>query len=77
MGELGHQTPDAKLYLSIADNYVKTGVISSNYNLKSGFKVSMKTNISSFTNAFLYNLKQATATGQATPQTFCLWGYRT
>ena len=25
MGELGHQTPDAKLYLSIADNYVKTG----------------------------------------------------
>ena len=25
MGELGHQTPDAKLYLSIADNYVNTG----------------------------------------------------
>ena len=54
------------------NNYVKTGVINSNYNLKSGFKVSMKTNISSFTNAFLYNLKQAIATGQATPQTFTI-----
>ena len=25
MGEIGHQTPDARLYLSIADNFVKTG----------------------------------------------------
>ena len=25
MGEIGHQTPDATVYLSIADNFVKSG----------------------------------------------------
>jgi len=64
--------PGIGITLDGNNNYVKTGVINSNYNLKNGFKVSMKTNISSFTDAFLYNLKQAVATGQATPQTFTI-----
>lgn len=66
------KNPGIGVTLDGNNNYIKTGVISSNYNLKSGFKVSMKTNISSFTNAFLYNLKQAIATGQATPQSFTI-----
>jgi len=64
--------PGIGITLDGNNNYVKTGVINSNYNLKGGFKVSMKTNISSFTDAFLYNLKQAIATGQATPQSFTI-----
>lgn len=70
--------PGVGITLDGNNNYVKTGVINSNYNLKNGFKVSMKTNISNFTDAFLYNLKQAVATGQTTPQTFTIstnWAY--
>ena len=54
------------------NNYIKTGVIRSDFNLKNGFKVLADVNINNVDNAYLYDLKQATATGQATPQTFTI-----
>ena len=54
------------------NNYIKTGVIRSDFNLKNGFKVLADVNINNIDNAYLYDLKQATATGQATPQTFTI-----
>lgn len=54
------------------NNYVKTGVIRSSFNLKNGFKILADVNINDMDNAYIYDLKQATATGQATPQTFTI-----
>ena len=55
------------------NNYIKTSVINSNFNLKDGFKVLTDANITDFSEeAFLYNLKQAIATGQATNQSFTI-----
>ena len=54
------------------NNYIKTSVINSNFNLKNGFKVIADTNITSFSDAFLYNLKQAIATGQTISQNFTI-----
>lgn len=54
------------------NNYIKTGVIRTDFNLKNGFKVLADVNINNVDNAYLYDLKQATATGQATPQTFTI-----
>lgn len=54
------------------NNYVKISVINSNFNLKNGFKVLANVNISDLANAFLYDLKQSVATGQATAQSFTI-----
>ena len=64
--------PGIGINLDGDNNYIKTGVISSNFNLKNGFKVLADVNIDDVDDAYLYNLKQATATGQATPQTFTI-----
>ena len=64
--------PGVGITLDGDNNYVKTGVISSNFNLKDGFNVLADVNIESFEDAFLYNLKQATATGQAVNQNFTI-----
>lgn len=54
------------------NNYIKTSVINSNFNLKNGFKVLADVNIRDLNEAFLYDLKQSIATGQATAQTFTI-----
>lgn len=64
--------PGAGITLNGSNNYVKTSVINSNFDLKSGFEVAAHTNITNFNSAFLYNLKQATATGQASSQSFTI-----
>ena len=64
--------PGIGITLDGNNNYIKAGVINSNFNLKDGFKVLAKTDIDSISNAYLYDLKQATATGQAAPQTFTI-----
>ena len=64
--------PGVGVKLNGNNNYVKTSVINSNFDLKNGFKVLADTNITNFNNAFLYDLKQAIATGQATNQSFTI-----
>lgn len=64
--------PGIGVNLNGNNNYIKTSVISSNFNLKNGFKVLTDVDITDFNDAFLYNLKQSIATGQATPQTFTI-----
>ena len=54
------------------NNYIKTSVINSNFNLKNGFKVLADVNIRDLNEAFLYDLKQSIATGQTTAQTFTI-----
>ncbi len=55
------------------NNYIKTSVINSSFNFKNGLKILADTNITNFNSeAFLYNLKQAIATGQATNQSFTI-----
>ena len=55
------------------NNYIKTSVISSNINLKGGFNVIADTNITDIgDDSFLYDLKQAIATGQAQNQSFTI-----
>lgn len=66
------KNPGIGVKLNGNNNYVKTSVINSNFNLKGGFNVLADVNITNFNNAFLYNLKQAIATGQATNQSFTI-----
>lgn len=64
--------PGVGVKLNGNNNYVRTSIINSNFNLKGGFKVLLNTNITNFNNAYLYDLKQATATGQAANQSFTI-----
>lgn len=64
--------PGVGVKLNGNNNYVKTSVINSNFDFKSGFKVLANANITNFNNAFLYDLKQAIATGQAANQSFTI-----
>lgn len=66
------KNPGIGVKLNGNNNYVKTSVINSNFNLKGGFNVLADVNITNFNDAFLYNLKQAIATGQATNQSFTI-----
>ena len=66
------KNPGIGIKLNGNNNYVKTSVINSNFNLKDGFNVIADVNITNFNEAFLYNLKQAVATGQATNQNFTI-----
>ena len=66
------KNPGIGITLNGNNNYVKTSVINSNFNLKGGFNVLADVNITNFNEAFLYNLKQAIATGQATNQSFTI-----
>ena len=75
------KNPGIGVRLNGNNNYVKTSVINSKFDLKGGFNVLADVNITDFNDAFLYNLKQAIATGQATNQSFTIstnWshGYR-
>ena len=54
------------------NNYIKTSVINSNFNLKDGFNVLADVDIRSISNAYLYDLKQSVMTGQATAQNFTI-----
>ena len=64
--------PGIGITLTGNNNYIKTSVINSNFNFKNGFNVLADVNLSSINNSYLYDLKQATATGQAQPQTFTI-----
>lgn len=66
------KNPGIGITLNGNNNYVRTSVINSNFNLKGGFNVLADVNITNFNDAFLYNLKQAIATGQATNQSFTI-----
>ena len=64
--------PGIGVKLNGNNNYIKTSVINSNFNLKNGFKVLADVDITNFNDAFLYDLKQSVATGQATAQKFSI-----
>lgn len=64
--------PGVGVKLNGNNNYIKTSVIGSNFDLRNGFKILANTNISNPNNGFLYDLKQAIATGQATNQNFTI-----
>ena len=66
------KNPGIGVKLNGNNNYIKTSVINSKFDLKSGFNVLADVNITDFNDAFLYNLKQAIATGQATNQSFTI-----
>lgn len=66
------KNPGIGVRLNGNNNYVKTSVINSKFDLKNGFNVLADVNITDFNDAFLYNLKQAIATGQATNQSFTI-----
>lgn len=66
------KNPGIGIKLNGNNNYVKTSVINSNFNLKNGFNVLADVNITDFNDAFLYDLKQAIATGQTTNQSFTI-----
>ncbi len=64
--------PGTGVTLDGDNNYIRAGVINTSYNLKNGFNVLADVNIESFSNAYLYDLKQATETGLAQPQSFTI-----
>ena len=65
------QNPGIAIKLDGNNNYVKTGIINSNFNIANGFNVIADVDIDSFDiDAYVYDLKQAIATGQATAQEF-------
>ena len=64
--------PGIGVKLNGVNNYIKAGVINSNFNLKNGFKVLTDVDIENTNGGYLFDLKQATATGQATSQTFTI-----
>ena len=64
--------PGAGITLDGNNNYVKTSVINSNFNLVDGFNVIADLDISSVANAYIYDLKQAVKSGQSTAQEFTI-----
>lgn len=73
--------PGVGINLDGNNNYIKTSVINSNFNLKDGFNVLADVDIDNISNAYLYDLKQSVMTGQTTAQNFTIstnWsnGYR-
>lgn len=65
--------PGIGISLDGDNNYVKTSVINSGFNLKDGFNVLADVNITNFNeDNTIYDLKQAIATGQTTNQSFTI-----
>jgi len=65
------KNPGVAVTLDGDNNYIKTGIIGSNFNLKDGFNVLADVDINNIgSGAYLYDLKQSVATGQATAQSF-------
>ena len=64
--------PGVAVTLDGNNNYIKTSVINSNFNLKDGFNVLADVDIRSISDAYLYDLKQSVMTGQATAQSFTI-----